>query len=227
MGKKQLVTIKGTRDGLTLYLDDACSFEELLNELDSALANNHGEDQAPMITVKVQLGNRYLHKDQEESLREVVRKKNNLVVETVESNVITKQQALDWMEDSEVKIINKIIRSGQVLEVKGDMLLIGDVNSGGKVVASGNIFVMGTLRGVAHAGSEGNRQAVVAASHLLPSQLRIADYISRSPDYQAEGVYMECGLIDEESSQIVIERLQSLVTKRPDINGFKRRMMNG
>lgn len=227
MGKKQLVTIKGTRDGLMLYLDDSCSFEELMDELDSSLANNHGEEQDQMITVKVHLGDRYVHREQEEAIREVIRKKNKLVVEKVDSNVITKQQALSWMEDSEVKIINKIIRSGQVVEVKGDMLLIGDVNSGGTVIASGNIFVMGTLRGVAHAGSEGYRNAVIAASHMLPSQLRIADYISRSPDYEADGVYMECGLIDEASEKIVIERLQSLVTKRPDINGFKRRMRNG
>ncbi|QDP40744.1 septum site-determining protein MinC [Radiobacillus deserti] len=224
---KQIVTIKGTRDGLTLYIDDSCSFDEMLEELEQVLSSNHVDDEEPMITVTIQLGNRYLHKEQEEKLRDLIREKNRLVVQSIESNVILKEKALEWKEDSEIKIINKIIRSGQVVEVKGDLLLIGDVNPGAKIVASGNIFVMGSLRGVAHAGAYGNQEAVIVASYMMPSQLRIADYISRSPDYEAEGVYMECGLIDLEKSKIVIDRLQVLSQKRPNLSGFERRMLNG
>lgn len=227
MEVKRLVTIKGTRDGLTLYLDDACSFDDLMNELAITLANNQWEKQGPMATVNVQLGNRYIHTEQEERLHEVIRENTILRVERIETNVVTKKEALEWLENSEVKVITKIIRSGQVVEVEGDMLLIGDVNAGGKIIASGNIFVMGILRGVAHAGSKGNEAAVIAASFMQPSQLRIANYISRSPDYEMEEAYMECGLVDKESSNIIIERLQSMVNKRPDLNSFRRRMING
>ncbi|SDK40748.1 septum site-determining protein MinC [Sediminibacillus albus] len=226
-GSKQLITIKGTRDGLTLYIDDTCSFSELLTELEETLSTNHVADDDPMITVTIQLGNRYLHQDQEEELRRVIRNKNKLVVQSIESDVIPKKQALQWLEDSEVKVVNKVVRSGQVLEVTGDMLLIGDVNPGGKIIASGNIFVMGNLRGVAHAGFPNNREAIIAAAYMKPTQLRIADYISRSPDYDTEGVYMECGIIDKEKEKIIIDRLQVLSRKRPDINGFERRMIHG
>ncbi|WP_110943470.1 septum site-determining protein MinC [Virgibacillus senegalensis] len=226
-GSKQLITIKGTRDGLTLYVDDSCSFNEMLTELEATLSTNHVTEDEPMITVTIQLGNRYLHEKQEEQLRELIRSKNKLVVQAIESNVIPKKQALDWLEDSEVKVINKVVRSGQVVEVQGDMLLIGDVNPGGKIMASGNIFVMGNLRGIAHAGVPNNREAVIAAAYMKPSQLRIADYISRSPDYETEGVYMECGIIDHEKEKIIIDRLQILARKRPDINGFERRMIHG
>ncbi len=41
---------------------------------------------------------------------------------------------------------------------------------------------MGSLRGVVHAGSNGNREALVVALNLQPTQLRIADVITRSPD---------------------------------------------
>ncbi len=86
---------------------------------------------------------------------------------------------------------------------------------------------MGNLLGIAHAGANGDRDAVIAASYMKPNQLRIADYISRAPDYDSEGVYMECGLIDEEQDKIVIDRLQILSRKRKDISGFERRMLNG
>ncbi|MBM7572031.1 septum site-determining protein MinC [Aquibacillus albus] len=227
IGNKQLITIKGTRDGLTLYIDDSCSFDEVLQELEQVLSTKYTDKNDPLITVTVQLGNRYLHKNQEEELKEIIRKKNKLVVQSIESNVITKEQALKWKEESDIKVINKIVRSGQVFEVKGDLLLIGDVNPGGKIMASGNIFVLGSLRGVAHAGFYGNRESVIVASYMQPSQLRIADMISRSPDYESDGVYMECGLIDEEKSKIVIDRLQVLSQKRPDLNGFERRILNG
>ena len=44
--------------------------------------------------------------------------------------------------------VARIIRSGQVLQVAGDLLLIGDVNPGGTVIAGGNIFIMGALKGL-------------------------------------------------------------------------------
>ena len=82
--------------------------------------------------------------------------------------------------------VAKIIRSGQVLNVTGDLLLIGDVNPGGTVIADGNIFILGALKGIAHAGFDGNTEAVIAASVMKPSQLRISDVLNRAPDYIAK-----------------------------------------
>ena len=48
--------------------------------------------------------------------------------------------------------------------------------------ATGNVIVMGSLRGIVHAGADGNKESVVAALNLQPTQLRIADVITRSPD---------------------------------------------
>ncbi|WP_067837395.1 septum site-determining protein MinC [Amphibacillus sediminis] len=223
--KKQYVTIKGTREGLTLYLDDSCSFDDLLEELDRTLSQDD-LDEEQMITLTVQLGNRYLHNDQEETLRALIRKKNKMVVQNIESNVILKQQALELKEESDVRTITKTVRSGQVVEVKGDLLLIGDVNPGATVKATGNVFIMGNLRGIAHAGYLGNKEAIIAASYMDPVQLRIAGLYSRSPDYNSDGVYLECGYVDD-SGKIVIDRLQAVARKRPQLNAFERSVING
>ena len=45
------------------------------------------------------------------------------------------------------------LRSGQKIEEDGSIVIIGDVNSGAEVVAADNIVVLGTLRGLAHAGA--------------------------------------------------------------------------
>ena len=225
--KKQLITIKGTREGLTLFIDDSCSFEAAARELREKLFANPPKDDEPVVSVRVKLNNRYLNEEQKKQLKLIISHENRFTIHSFESDVILREDALSWKEDSEIKTINRIVRSGQVLEVKGDLLLIGDVNPGGRVISTGNIYIMGSLYGIAHAGSKGDHDAFIAASFMRPSQLRIADYISRAPDYESDGVYMECGLIDEELDKIIIDRLQVLSRKRKELSGFERRMQNG
>ncbi|WP_026906331.1 septum site-determining protein MinC [Paucisalibacillus globulus] len=224
---KQYVTIKGTRDGLTLFIDDRCSFEDVCRELQEKLSINLPQKDEQEVSVTIKLGNRYLYEDQMEELEKIITNESQFIIQSLESNVILRSDALAMLEDTEIKIENRIVRSGQVLEVKGDLLLIGDVNPGGKVISTGNIYIMGSLHGIAHAGVKGDKNAIITASYMNPSQLRIADYISRAPDYESDGVYMECGLVDVEKDKIIIDRLQVLAHKRKSIRAFERRITNG
>jgi septum site-determining protein MinC len=72
------------------------------------------------------------------------------------------------------------LRGGQALHNLGNIVVIGDVNPGAELVASGDIVVFGALRGVAHAGAQGDRAARVIALELAPTQLRIATLIATS-----------------------------------------------
>lgn len=74
------------------------------------------------------------------------------------------------------------IRSGVEIRHPGTVILLGDINPGGMVVADGDILVWGRLRGVAHAGASGNRECLIMALHMEPTQLRIADAVARSPE---------------------------------------------
>ncbi|MGO4888566.1 septum site-determining protein MinC [Anaerobacillus sp. MEB173] len=225
MGQKQhFVTIKGTKDGLIFLLDDSSSFQSLLEELEDKLSTKyHQLFEGPTVSVKVKVGNRYLTIDQESQLRHLIEKTKSMHVESIESNVMTKAEAEEIRKDSQVVSVAKIIRSGQVLEVKGDLLLLGDVNPGGIVVATGNIYVMGALRGIAHAGVEGNEEAIISAALMAPSQLKIADTLSRfhEQDEVVEGP-MEYAYIDRrnENERIIatdrvqqISRLRTYITR--------------
>jgi septum site-determining protein MinC len=72
------------------------------------------------------------------------------------------------------------LRGGQALHNLGNLVVIGDVNPGAELVASGDIVVFGALRGVAHAGAQGDRASRVIALELAPTQLRIATLIATS-----------------------------------------------
>lgn len=107
-----------------------------MKELDEKLSTHYYDgDGRSLIEVHVKVGNRYLTEVQQEEIRTLIRNKKNLVVDSIESDVITKEEAIAWKEETEIVPISKIVRSGQVLHVKGNLLLIGDVNPGGTVIA--------------------------------------------------------------------------------------------
>lgn len=227
--EKQLVTIKGTKEGLTFFIDDNSSFQEIYEELEKVLHTSPGYEglDEKDVSVILNFGYRYVTSEQKESLRTLIEDDHPFIIERYDSEVICKKQAKQWLDRSQVKPVSRIVRSGQVLEVTGDLLLIGDVNPGGHVKATGNIYVMGNLLGIAHAGTDGNEDAVIAASFMNPSQLRIGKFVSRAPDYSSEGVYMECGFLDKENNQITIDRLQVLPYVRNQLRGLERRIQNG
>jgi septum site-determining protein MinC len=78
-------------------------------------------------------------------------------------------------------MVKRTLRSGFVLEFQGSIVVVGDVNPGAQIIAGGNVFVWGRLRGEVHAGAEGNEEAVVCALDLSPTQLRIASQIAVTP----------------------------------------------
>lgn len=223
----QTITIKGTREGLTLLVDDLCSYDDVVLALQKRMKEAEFKRNDPIVPVHVKIGNRFLTDEHITEIESLITTNTNFTVVSLESNVISKEHALSWLDKTEVKKVMKIIRSGQELSITGDLLLIGDVNPGAKVKATGNIYIMGNLRGIAHAGSTGNQEAIIVASYMKPTQLRIAEYISRAPDYEADGVYMECGFIQKEKDQIMIDRLQSLSHIRKEVREFERRMKNG
>ena len=80
-------------------------------------------------------------------------------------------------EISETKFIQNSIRSGQKEEYQGSLVICGDVNAGGEVIAGGNVMVIGSLRGVAHAGANGNMLAMISANSIDVTQVRIGNLV--------------------------------------------------
>ncbi len=100
---------------------------------------------------------------------------------------------------SDLMIHRGTLRSGDHLQSEGSVLLLGDVNPGAQVSAADHVLVWGRLRGVAHAGCHGNREARIMALQLRPLQLRIAGAVARGPEEAPEaGQAEEARLVDGE-----------------------------
>ncbi|CEP67055.1 Septum formation inhibitor MinC [Moorella glycerini] len=116
--------------------------------------------------------------------------------------------------DNHTFLVCRTVRSGQRFKYPGNVVVMGDVHPGGEIVASGHVIVMGTLRGVVHAGAEGDEKAVVMAFRLQPTQLRIAGYITRAPDDEGQNGTGEPEIARVQDEAVVIEKYQPGGEKR-------------
>ena len=103
-------------------------------------------------------------------------------------------------------VVNKTLRGGQEIRTKSSVLVCGNVNPGAQIIAGGSIDVRGICRGMVHAGAYGDTSAIVVADHLMPTQIRIASFIARSPDNMDMTEKAERASIKD--GQIVIEPIE-------------------
>lgn len=202
---KHHVTIKGVKDGLVFLLDDTCEFTEVISELQHKLEKTHQQIlTGPIIHVHVKLGNRTVTEEQKEQVKNIISQKGNLLIQSIESQDMSQTKAVP--DFAEAKIVRGMVRSGQTLVHEGNILFLGDVNPGGTIISTGSIYIMGSLRGMAHAGVDGDEETIIAASHLRPTQLRIGGVISRPPDEWGSGeaydAYMEYAFVKEGKMEI-------------------------
>lgn len=101
---------------------------------------------------------------------------------------------------SETKFHRGAVRSGQKIEFEGSLVIIGDVNDGAEVIAGDNIVILGALRGLAHAGAKGNKNAIIAASSIDAPQLRIANVIKEREKEEIQEDTKTYAFLDEKGN---------------------------
>jgi septum site-determining protein MinC len=90
----------------------------------------------------------------------------------------SRQFSVENLGEETALFLNRTLRSGTRIEFAGHVVVLGDVNPGAEIIATGNVIIWGRLRGMVHAGAKGNRNAVICALDLSPTQLRIAEEVS-------------------------------------------------
>jgi len=112
--------------------------------------------------------------------------------------------------EEKARVIRHTLRSGQREEfLEGHLVVLGDVNPGAEIVASKDIIVLGSLRGMAHAGASGDLSAVIIALNLIPTQLRIGNTVSRFPSEEKQYERgMEIARVEGEA--VIVEEYKGL-----------------
>lgn len=101
------------------------------------------------------------------------------------------------------------LRGGQTLHHTGNIVIIGDVNPGAELVATGDILVFGRLAGIAHAGAQGDERSRIYALDLAATQLRIATFIGAQDGTKSRGAPVAEAAVARDG-QILILSLDAL-----------------
>jgi septum site-determining protein MinC len=225
MEENNSIIFKATNNGLILIMNESDDFEKIYEQVKKKLNAAGRFFKGSSLTVKYK--GRKLTEDEEEKLCRLMSEmteaeiksfeedkdydmkvpdKNFEVEENNEPVLYISSFYFKGIEEGITKFYKGTVRSGQLVSFDGNVVILGDVNPGAEIQATGNIIVMGYLRGIVHAGMDGNKEAIVAALNLQPVQLRIANIITRPPDGTENkgAIVPEIAYIKDE--QVYIER---------------------
>lgn len=203
-GTNPLIQIKGLRDGLLVSLDDA-PWEQQLAALMAQVDAQPSFFQGARLALDV--ASQILHVNDLVHLRDQLSERGIYLWAVVSESPTTEQTtqllglatrvskprpeesrvfAVEDLGEETALFLDRTLRSGTRIEFAGHVVVLGDVNPGAEIVAEGNVIIWGRLRGMVHAGSKGNRDAVVCALDFSPMQLRIAEKASAAMSPQTQ-----------------------------------------
>jgi septum site-determining protein MinC len=191
-----MIQIKGLRDGLLVSIDDA-SWDMQRSALFAQVDAQPSFFQGARLALDV--ASQVLHVNELVDLRDQLSERGISLWAVISESPTTehtaqllglatriskprpeesRQFSIDHLGEGTALFLDRTLRSGTRIEFGGHVVVLGDVNPGAEIVAEGNVIIWGRLRGMVHAGSKGNRSAVICALDLSPTQLRIADEVS-------------------------------------------------
>lgn len=184
----QPVILKSNRYGINLILDADMPF----NQLKEAILEKFRESEKFFKNAKIAISfeGRRLSQEEEFSILDMITKNTSIqVICIVDQNEMREQMYKEKIEsyyqdvaDNTGEFYKGTLRSGQVLKCDTSIVIIGDVNPGAKIIAKGNIVILGSLKGNAYAGAAGDESCFVTALDMDPVQIKIGNVIARSAD---------------------------------------------
>ena len=161
-------------------------------QLEEAILEKFRESEKFFKNAKIAISfeGRRLSQEEEFSILDMIAKNTSIqVICVVDQDEMREQMYKEKIDsyyqdvaDNTGEFYKGTLRSGQVLKCDTSIVIIGDVNPGAKIIAKGNIVILGSLKGNAYAGAAGDESCFVTALDMDPVQIKIGNVIGRSAD---------------------------------------------
>ena len=174
------IKISQTTNEIIIYVNAIAEMSEIIEELQTKIPKLKEFYQTSTIPIRVT--GKLFSEEEIVMLRDLISNEINVAIkfdgisDLLGLHAIKKTFEADT-EITETKFVMNSLRSGQREEYQGSIVICGDVNFGAEIIAGGNIMVLGALRGLAHAGANGNTMAFIAANFIDVTQIRIANLV--------------------------------------------------
>lgn len=193
---RSCIRISSTKDEIKITVNAATDFDEVLEEFRSKLPRikkYYEKNKLPIHIV-----GKALKENEQTAVRTILKPEIDTKITFGEASEVLGLHAIkrtfeSSVETSETKFIRGNLRSGQREEFSGSIAILGDLNYGAEVIAGENIIVTGKIRGLAHAGANGNKKAIISANSIEPTQVRISNILKEIPenDYKLPFIYLD------------------------------------
>ena len=197
------IFIKGNKSGITaiVKIDKFKDFEEMLENLIERLDVGKHFYKGATLTLVASL--KLINERQMRRLRDVLFEEI-LIKDCIFQDKDDKENKIfTGIYEGRSKFLRRTVRSGQVIKYNGNIVIIGDVNSGAEIYAAGNIIVLGAIKGQVYAGTNGNNKAIISAFSLQPEILKICNTLTISPDDYEKPKYPEVAKLKDDN--IIVE----------------------
>jgi len=178
------VRLKGVGDGLTITLDPLQPFELLRQNVGKIFERlGHLTINAKVV---IDTGDEYAHEELVQNMEKYL--KDTFTVGHVSGSSPKRSPSKERIRQRDIKrswehynsdvlMLAGRVRSGQKVNTKKHLIIMGDVNPGAEIIAGGDILVMGRLSGTALAGQPDNEEAIILALDFCPSLVQIGSFV--------------------------------------------------
>lgn len=214
---EEIVSIKGTQDGLILSLNEKSGLSEILSELEQRLIRSKGffDD----VDVTLYFSGKSLSNFEKHEVLEVIRKHSKMNVLSVAEDTFEDKIVQPSVQEKEMKLVNEVqelkkllaeskdkeiefhcgtLRSGQSVSANNSLVVLGDVNNGAQINAGGSVIILGKLRGVVNCGLSAKKNSFIFALEMQPTLLQINNVYGRFDDSDKGEAEPMVAFVDEE-----------------------------
>lgn len=192
--ERDAVEFKGTGRGLILYINRECSMENIFDSISSKIKSSPNFFLGGVLT---DIDSNYISPYQKKLIIEYLNenygieyigvdefhfnqlmKKKEYKGATAIFKAVRTMYVMDLGENEELDyngslVLMTTLPSNSLIKASCDIVVLGSIDVDAKVIAGGNIIVMGEIRGKAYAGAYGNDSACIIARQINAQKIAI------------------------------------------------------
>lgn len=191
---KDHIIIKKFPNGITLFLKEEITFEQILEEIAIKFQQNRNFFRDAKMALALE--GRSFTSEQERQIITTIHDNSNiqitcLVGKNEETNK-TFVKAIQKVEMQNTDNIGKFYRGtlnkNNHLETDSSIVILGDVYPGSSVTATRDIIILGGLYGEAYAGASGEEGHYIVALEMSPEKMKIGDFRYKAKERPRWGI---------------------------------------
>lgn len=213
------VIIKSTKNGINLILEENCDFAEIIADVSDKFSQSRSFFGKAKMALTV--SGRKIDTEEEKQLINAISTNSDITILCIVSNDPEDDKiylsALDMLYkqlqcNTDTLFLVDSLANKESIETENNVIIMGDVNPGCKIISGGNVVVFGGIYGDITAGDK----CFVAGLDIQPERIHIGSnrlFLKKPAKWPAKPKYSPCIVMCEDDA-CVIKPLTRVIMER-------------